>query len=77
MWVRFAVNKSNYQGRYPRPSFPGRSQFPVPVQSFASPSVPARRAEEEGLVAKGVMETGSRGKETVRTQVAKYIRHAF
>ena len=62
---RFAVNKSNYQGRFPRQPHPGRSQFPVPVQSFRSPRRTGQGSQEGGLVAKeGVMrEQGFRAKE--------------
>lgn len=48
-----AVNKSNYQGRYPGHPHPGRSQFPVPVQSFRSPRRTSQGSRAEGLVAKG------------------------
>ncbi len=56
---RFAVNKSNYQGRYPRLPHPGRSQFPVPVQSLASPRRTSQGSREEGLVAKERCDEGA------------------
>jgi len=62
---RFAVNKSNYQGRSPRPPNPGRSQFPVEVQSLTSPRGTRQGSRGEGLVAReGVMwEQGFRAKD--------------
>jgi hypothetical protein len=56
MWVRFAVNKSNYQGR--------AGEVPLDLHTLVGlssryrynpsqvPGVPARGAEGEGLVAK-------------------------
>ncbi len=54
MWARFAVRKSKYvptRAGTHRLGHPGRSEFPVPVQSLTGSGVPGRGAERRDWVA--------------------------